>query len=82
GTFALSISGRAFHPQVFSIPRGTTVRATNNDAYAHNWTSNSGVWASGSLGFHQSYSYRFMNTGQFNFSCTIHPDMTGSVHVT
>lgn len=82
GTFPLSISGRAFHPQFFSIPRGTTVQVTNDDPYAHDWTSNSGVWASGSLGFHGTYSYRFMNKGSFNFSCTIHPDMTGRVTVT
>ncbi|MCU1588670.1 MAG: hypothetical protein JWN31_2163, partial [Frankiales bacterium] len=61
GTFALSISGHAFHPQSFSIPRGTTVTATNHEAgVPHNWTSNSGVWSSGTLAFGQSYSYRFM----------------------
>jgi plastocyanin len=82
GTRALTIAGYAFTPKTFSISRGTTVRVTNQDSATHTWTSTSGVWDSGALNQGQSYSYRFMTKGTFNFMCEPHPFMTGSVTVT
>lgn len=58
------------------------MRATNVDEAPHDWTSNTGVWGSGSLDTGQSFAYRFDAVGPFDYRCTIHPSMTGSVTVT
>jgi plastocyanin len=69
-----------FSPQNLTIPVGTTVRATNQDAAPHTWTAR-GTWDSGNLSTGQSYSYRFTVKGVFSYVCSIHPFMTGKVTV-
>lgn len=71
----------------FSIPRGTTVTWINRDAIAHTTTSGAngvpnGGWDSGPLGQDAMFSYTFMAAGTFTYTCTIHPDMNGTVTVT
>ena len=78
---ALSIRDFAFTPQNLSIPLNTTVRATNYDGATHDWTSRAPMFASGDLRTNASYSFTFRTAGRFDFLCTIHPSMTGSVTV-
>lgn len=77
----LAIRDFAFTPQDFSVPVGTTVTATNHDGATHNWTSSTAMLRSGDLRTNQSYSFTFRTPGRFDFMCTIHPSMTGSVTV-
>ena len=74
------IAGNQFSPKTMTIAVGDTVRATNADSVRHNWTD-PGVFASGDLRPGQSFSYRFDAAGTFQFECTIHAGMTGSITV-
>jgi plastocyanin len=78
---ALTISGFDFGDPI-TVPIGTEVTITNEDGAPHTWTSNDGVWDSGSLSGGDSFSFTFNDAGEYAFFCGIHPSMTGSITVT
>lgn len=80
--FAVTIKDFAFSPRVLSVPVGSTVTVTNQDEATHDWTSRDGVWRSGDLPQGASYSVTFPTSGTFDYLCTRHPQMTGSIVVT
>lgn len=69
-----------FDPSTLTVRRGDTVRATNQDSTAHTFTGS--TWDSGDLSKGESYSWRFTTAGSFDFVCTRHPSMKGTVTVT
>ncbi len=69
-------------PRAMTVAAGTTVTATNDDDATHDWTSNTGAWRSGDLATGQSFSFTFRTQGHFDYLCTLHPSMRGSVTVT
>ena len=81
GANEVFIQGMAFSPSTITVAAGTTVTWTNKDAVTHNVTSNPALFSSGGMGNGATYSFTFANTGTFNYSCTIHPSMTGTVIV-
>jgi plastocyanin len=82
-TLALSIHGFAFSPQSKTITAGTTVTVTNDDQVVHTWTSTSGPAAfnSGDLNPGASYSVTFTVPGTYDYECSIHTFMTGTLTV-
>jgi len=70
----------SFNPSNITIDVGTTVRWTNQDGVAHTSTAD-GTWDSGSLANGETFEYTFNSSGTFNYICSIHPVMTGSVTV-
>lgn len=77
------IKNFAFSPASLTVPKGTKVTWTNNDGPAHTVTAtdNGNTFSSGSIASGASYSFTFTTAGDFNYQCTIHPQMVGSVHV-
>lgn len=82
-TASVSLTGLAFNPAAITISAGTTVIWTNNDSVTHNVTSTSAPVAfnSGDFGPGGVYSHKFTTVGTYEYQCTIHPNMTGSVTV-
>lgn len=73
--------GRAvFAPDAVTVDRGTTVTWKNNDQTGHTTTANGGLWGS-VVSAGGSFSHRFTTAGTFEYHCTIHPYMTGTVVV-
>ena len=73
------IKNFAFTPQVLIIKAGTYVVWTNKDSVAHQIKSS--MFNSSLLNPGDSYQYRFKQKGNFNYSCAIHPSMTGTIIV-
>ncbi len=80
-TTTIDISGNAFNPSSKTISEGTTVKWVNNDGYAHTVTSDNQVFSSGNINGGDSYTYTFNSTGTYDYHCTIHTTMTGSIVV-
>lgn len=78
----MTIRDFAFSPRLLTVPVNSRVTATNRDEATHDWTSDRGVWESGNLGQGATFSFSFKSTGTFDYLCTIHPSMTGTVNVT
>lgn len=71
----------AFAPGTVEIRVGDRVTWTNEDGVEHNARATSGAWDTGLLGTGESGSIRFTAPGRYDFLCTPHPSMTGTVVV-
>lgn len=54
---------------------------TNTDSVSHTSTANGGAWDSGTIAPGGSFSVALSKTGTFQYHCTIHPGMIGTVSV-
>ncbi|WUJ67907.1 cupredoxin family copper-binding protein [Kribbella soli] len=81
---SVDIKEFAFGPQNITVKVGTTVTWTNDDQDPHTVTSQngSGPLKSSTLQNGDKYQYTFTKAGTFDYLCTIHPFMTGTVVVT
>ena len=78
-TFEVSIDDFAFDPTSVTISTGDTVRWTNMDSADH--TATGSAFDSGILEEGDSYEFTFTETGTFEYNCSIHPEMQGTVTV-
>jgi plastocyanin len=78
---AISVANMAFNPATVTIPLGTTVTWTNTDPVAHTVTATGGAFNSGHLNPGQSFSHTFTTAGTFDYQCTYHPYMKGTIVV-
>ncbi|HWJ83349.1 MAG TPA: cupredoxin domain-containing protein [Nocardioides sp.] len=77
---AVTIAGMAFAPARLTVPMGTTVTWTNEDATAHTATSDDGFFDTGSIsasGGTAEVTFRF--SGRYRYHCSIHSTMHGQV---
>ena len=75
----VSISNFAFNPASITIPKGYTVRWTNQDSATH--TVKGFSFESGSLAKGDTYEFTFAEPGTYDYTCSIHPSMKGTVIV-
>jgi amicyanin len=71
-----------FTPAALTIRVGTTVVWTNKDAIAHTVNFMTGKINSNVLNRNDQFTYTFTMPGTYNYICSIHPFMHGSVTVT
>jgi len=64
-----------------TVGLGETVTVMNEDNVAHTWTAVDGEFDSGNLAEGESFEHTFDEAGEFDFFCSIHPTMTGSITV-
>lgn len=82
---AVTISNFAFGPKQITVKVGTTVTWTNQDSVKHDIKMENGSSEGPSselLAKGESYSYTFDRAGTYNYLCTPHPYMKGTVTVT
>lgn len=81
-TNAVTMNGSAFTPPAIVVTPGTTVTFTNNDGIDHNVTFGSaGIASSGSFSSGTRSITMPTTPGTYNYQCTLHPGMNGSVKV-
>lgn len=78
----VSIANLAFDPAALEVTVGTTVVWTNNEATPHTVTSSDALFDSGMLMQGDSFRHVFDTIGTYNYACSFHPQMTGTVTVT
>lgn len=64
-----------------SINVGETVTVTNEDTPTHTWTAVDGAFDSGNLAQGESFEFTFDEAGEYEFICSIHPQMEGTLTV-
>lgn len=77
----VTILNMAYNPVSITVPANTNVTWTNNDDSPHTVTSNTGLFTSGMLNKGMTFSYKFTSAGIFQYYCTLHPNMTGTIIV-
>jgi plastocyanin len=76
---SVTIEGFAFSPATVTVNVGDTVTWTNNDGTAH--TATGSGFDTGNIAGGASDSVTFQSAGSFDYVCSIHPQMTGTVVV-
>jgi len=77
----VAIAKFAYGPQEITVAPGTTVVWTNQDETPHTVTSKDKSFASKGMDTGDTFGHTFATEGDFGYICTVHPFMTGVVHV-
>jgi plastocyanin len=75
----VSMQNFAFNPQSVEISTGDTVKWTNMDSATHDVKGTG--FASNSLAKGDTYEFQFTEAGTYDYICTFHPSMKGTVVV-
>ena len=83
GANAVDITQFKFSPQEITVAPGTTVRWTNRDQTPHTVTSldKGKALDSKAMDTDDKFEFTFTSEGDYAYHCTMHPFMTGVVHV-
>lgn len=80
-TGSSTLTNTAFAPNPLTVSIGTTVSWLNNDNATHTSSANDGAWGSSSLAPGSRFNFTFNSAGTFEYHCSIHPNMVGTVVV-
>jgi len=78
----VNIDSFAFVPLTLTVKAGSTVTWTNHDEEPHTVAANDGSFHSPGMGTGATFSHTFSAPGTFDYVCSIHPMMHGTVVVT
>src|SRR5262249_46665027 len=82
GGTPVRISDFKFNPATLTIPARTTVTWTTQYEKPHTIAAKDRSFHSPGIATHGSNSFTFTMPGSYEYSCSIHPFMTGTVVVT
>ncbi|HEX6137848.1 MAG TPA: cupredoxin family copper-binding protein [Casimicrobiaceae bacterium] len=77
----LDIAKFAFVPKEVTVAPGTRITWINRDETPHTVASDDKSFVSKGLDTDDKFEHTFSHEGDFNYICTVHPFMTGVVHV-
>ena len=77
----VEIGNFVFSPGRTTVKAGTTVRWLNADDIPHTVTSADKLFKSKALDTDDSFSFIFTTPGTYEYFCSLHPRMTGTVVV-
>lgn len=75
----VDMTNSAFAPAIVTIKAGDTISWTNRDKVMHQLKSE--TFNSQELQTGQTFSFTFDNPGTYDYVCSVHPSMTGSIIV-
>lgn len=75
----VTIQNFAFNPDTLTVSVGTKVTWINQDAVTHKIKSD--TFNSADLSQGDKFEFTFNTKGTFDYSCSIHPSMTGKIVV-
>ena len=78
---AVDIKDFAFGPASLTVSSGDTVIWTNNDTVAHTVTASDGSFDSGTISPGDTFTFTFSTAGSFDYVCSFHPNMMGTIVV-
>ena len=82
GGAEVSMEGIAFQPAEVTVSVGDTVTWTNNDSVGHDVTADSfNSGEPGDMGSGDTFDHTFQEAGTFDYVCSVHPGMEGTVVV-
>lgn len=77
----IEMRDNTFSPATRTVTAGTTVRWVNEGNVAHNSTGAGNLWVSQNLNPGQSFDRTFPSAGTFEYVCTLHAGMSGTIVV-
>jgi plastocyanin len=80
-TPSIAIEKFAFAPKEITVAPGTKVVWINHDETPHTISAPGNGFVSKAMDTDDRVEYTFASEGDFSYFCTLHPFMTGVVHV-
>ena len=80
-TMEVKIDNFTFAPQRITVKAGTTVTWINEDDIPHTVVANQKAFKSKVLDTDDKYTFTFTTAGTYDYFCSLHPHMTGTVVV-
>jgi VCBS repeat-containing protein len=74
------MDGSGYQPAVITVKKGDTVTWVNKDPFPHTVTA-AGQFDSRSIAPNGKWTYHATKAGQFDYICTLHPNMKGTLKV-
>jgi plastocyanin len=74
------MDGVAYQPATITVKRGATVSFVNKDPFPHTVTS-AGSFDSKDIAAGKTWKYTAKKAGRFDYICTLHPNMKGTLVV-
>jgi plastocyanin len=78
---AVKIDNFTFGPKTLTVKTGTTVTWTNQDDIPHTVASTTKQFKSKALDTDDKFSFTFTTPGNYEYFCSLHPHMTGTIVV-
>ena len=78
---ALAIDNFTFTPRRLTVKAGTTITWNNRDDIPHTVVSTTKQFKSKALDTDDKFSFMFTAPGSYNYFCSLHPHMTGTIVV-
>jgi plastocyanin len=78
---SVKIDNFTFTPQRVTVKAGSTVTWTNEDDIPHTVTSSTKAFRSKALDTDDKFSFTFTTAGVYEYFCSLHPHMTGTIVV-
>jgi plastocyanin len=75
------MQGLTFTPATLTVTVGTTVKWTNKEAIPHNVVSNTGAFTSPTMNNNAVFTNTFNLAGTYQYRCTFHSGMNGTIIV-
>lgn len=76
---AVEIKGMKFSPANLTVAAGDTITFTNMDSAPHTATATGGAFDTGRLSRGESATVTINAAGSFDYICSVHPRMKGTV---
>ena len=80
-TIEVKIDNFSFNPKQVTVKAGDTVTWVNHDDIPHTVTSKTMAFRSKALDSDDKFSFTFTAPGSFDYFCSLHPMMTGTIVV-
>ena len=80
GEHTVTIDGLKYEPAALSVARGDTVVWVNKDPFPHTVTAK-GAFDSREIAAGKSWKYTPRTAGMFDYVCSLHPNMKGTLTV-
>jgi plastocyanin len=77
----VKIDNFSFTPQRVTVKTGTTVTWANQDDIPHTVASTTRAFKSKALDTDDEFRFMFMTPGSYDYFCSLHPHMTGTIVV-
>ncbi|HEY5639879.1 MAG TPA: cupredoxin family copper-binding protein [Dehalococcoidia bacterium] len=78
---SVDIANFDFSPRELTVAAGAEVTWTNFDSAPHDATDEDGAWGTGLLRQDEAATITFEAAGEYEYLCTIHPNMKGTLTV-